>query len=451
MSPAPLRPNFSAGVSPESFARVDILNELSSRPRRTTRVADEHRAFTLLAAEMAANPRNMLQKLVELAVDVCDAHSAGISLLDGDLFRWEAVAGVLSGARGGTMPRAQSPCGVCLARNSTQLMHLPDRCFPALPAEPRFVETMLIPFHNQGVPIGTVWLVSHNHDRKFDREDERFVVQLSQFASASWLMLRSSEQLVQVNRRKDEFLAMLGHELRGPLGAIFTATALVGTRTSDDAVATSAVDMISRQSRHLLRLADDLLDMARIESGKLQLDRQPVDARAIVSDSVAAHRLQMERRHHALTLDLGDEPIVIEADPTRLSQIVSNLVDNASKYTPEHGKIAVSLLKESGQVVVMVRDTGVGIPPDRAGQIFEPFSQLSDPGRRSNGGIGIGLALVKSLTEMHGGTVAVANNGEDGGSCFSIRLPIVAGELSADRNEEVFLRPRKDRRRGGRP
>ena len=446
MNPDRARSISRSGVSLAPLASVDILNELSSRPRRTARIEEEHRAFTLLAAEMAANPRNMLQKLVELAVDVCDAHTAGISLLDGDLFRWEAVAGVLASARGGTMSREESPCGVCIDRNTTQLMHLPDRAFPALPPEPRFVEAMFIPFHSHGVPIGTVWLVSHNNDRKFDREDERFVLQLSQFASASWLMLRASEQLAQLNRRKDEFLAMLGHELRSPLGGIFTATALVSARVGDDAVATSAVAMISRQSRHLQRLADDLLDMARIESGKLQLDRQTVDARAIVIDSVAAHRLQIERRRQALTLELGDEPIVIEADPTRLAQIVSNLVDNASKYTTESGRIAVSLSKEDGQVVVMVRDSGVGIPLDHATQIFEPFSQLSNA-RKSNGGIGLGLALVKSLTEMHGGTVTVASNGQNEGSCFSIRLPIVGAQLSADRNEEVFLRPRQDRRR----
>ena len=446
MTPEPTRSISGSGVSLATLASVDILNELSSRPRRAARIQEEHRAFTLLAAEMAANPRNMLQKLVELAVDVCDAHTAGISLLDGDVFRWEAIAGVLARARGSTMPRENSPCGVCIDRNTTQLMHLPDRCFPALPSEPRFVEAMLIPFHSHGVPIGTVWLVSHNHDRKFDREDERFVLQLSQFASASWLMLRSSEQLEQLNRRKDEFLAVLGHELRSPLGAIFTATALVKARLGDDAIATSGVEMISRQSRHLLRLADDLFDIARIESGKMQLDRQPVDARAIVSDSVAAHRLQIERRRQALTLELGDEPIVIDADPTRFAQIVSNLVDNASKYTTETGRIAVSLTKDGGQVIVTVRDSGVGIPSDHTQQIFEPFSQLSNT-RRSNSGIGLGLALVKTLTEMHGGTVTVTNNGQDQGSCFSIRLPIDGGQLPADGQEGIFLRPRNDRRR----
>ena len=147
----------------------------------------------------------MLQKLVELAVELCDAHTAGISLLEGDVFRWEAVAGVFAAARGGTMPRDQSPCGVCIDRDATQLMHLADRCFPALLAEPRFVEALLIPFHVNGKPIGTVWVVSHTADRKFDQEDERIVRELSQFASAGWQLLQMSEALSERNQQKDGF------------------------------------------------------------------------------------------------------------------------------------------------------------------------------------------------------------------------------------------------------
>ena len=128
----PVRVLAPSGAPTMSLDAVDIRPELEVRPRRVSRIADEHRAFAVLAAEMASNPRNMLQKLVEVAVDLCDAHTAGISLLEGDVFRWEAVAGVFAAARGGTMPRDQSPCGVCIDRDATQLMHLADRCFPAL-------------------------------------------------------------------------------------------------------------------------------------------------------------------------------------------------------------------------------------------------------------------------------------------------------------------------------
>ena len=136
-----------------TFNEIDIRSELSARPQRTPDYAAEHRAIRVLTAEMTANPRNMLQKLVETAIDLCQADTAGISILEGDVFRWEALAGVFAAYRGSTMPRDASPCGVCVDQNATQLMHLPDRCFPALLTDPRFVEAMLIPFHDRGKPV----------------------------------------------------------------------------------------------------------------------------------------------------------------------------------------------------------------------------------------------------------------------------------------------------------
>jgi GAF domain-containing protein len=233
-SPAPARVVAPADTPIVGLDVVDIRPELERRPHRTSRLAEEHRAFTTLASDMASNPRNMLQKLVEVAIDLCDAHTAGISLLEGDVFRWEAVAGVFAAARGGTMPRDQSPCGVCIDRDATQLMHLADRCFPALLAEPRFVEALLIPFHINGKPVGTVWVVSHTEDRKFDQEDERIVRELSRFASAGWQLLQTSEALAVRNRQKDDFIATLGHELRNPLGAIVAATSVLQQRMSTE-------------------------------------------------------------------------------------------------------------------------------------------------------------------------------------------------------------------------
>ena len=354
-----------AGAPTVSLDAVDIRPELERRPRRASSLADEHRAFAVLAAEMAANPRNMLQKLVEVAVDLCDAHTSGISLLEGDVFRWEAVAGVFAAARGGTMPRDQSPCGVCIDRNATQLMHLADRCFPALLATPRFVEALLIPFHVNGKPVGTVWIVSHSEDRKFDQEDERVVRELSSFASAGWQLLQTSEALADRNRHKDDFIATLGHELRNPLGAIVAATSVLQQRPSPDQSAQRALDIIVRQSQHMARLADDLLDIARIENGQLQIERRTVDMRTIFAETLEARRTQIESRRHALNVEIGADPILVDGDPLRIAQVVSNLLDNAAKYTPEQGTITVALSSEDEEAVVAVRDTGVGIPRDR--------------------------------------------------------------------------------------
>jgi hypothetical protein len=148
---------------------------------------------------------------------------AELSLIEGPVFRWEALAGIFNSYRGSSMPFDGSPCGVCAARNNTQLMHLPDRHFPALRTDPRFVETLLIPFHDHGKPIGTVWVVANDYERKFDGEDERIIRTLAEFASSGWQLWKASEAAEQANRNNDDFLAQLGHELRNPLAAILFA------------------------------------------------------------------------------------------------------------------------------------------------------------------------------------------------------------------------------------
>jgi signal transduction histidine kinase len=357
-------------------------------------------------------------------VPLCDAHSAGISLLEGDVFRWEAVAGVLAAERGRTTPRVQSPSGVCIERGTTQLMRLVSRCFPALSAEPPIVEMLLFPFYDHGQPIGTVWIVSHTEERTFDREDARLVRVLSQFASAAWQLWKGAELVAAASVRKDAFLATIGHELRNPLGAILSASAVLRQDLSGNATLSPAAETIARQATHMSRLLDDLLDVARIESGKLQLLRQTVDVRSVVAETLATRREQLERRQHSLTIELGPDPLLVEADPVRLAQVLSNLVDNAAKYTPARGKVRVAAAREGDHVALTVSDTGVGVPADRVQSIFEPFAQLTESRDASDGGMGLGLALVRSLTELHGGTVQVASDGPDRGSTFTVRWPI---------------------------
>ena len=398
---------------------------------------------------MGTDPRNQLQKLAEVALELCGAHTAGISLSDTDVVRWEAVAGVCAGARGRTMRRAESPCGLCIDRGETQLLHLANRCFPLLPAE-RFVEMLLVPFHDRDVSIGAVWLVSHTDDRQFDLEDERILRQLSRFASAGWRLLQSMQRSAQLNLRKDHFLAMLGHELRNPLGAILRATWILRQQVAENRVGVEATNIIDRQSRSILRLADDLLDVAQIETGKLRLEREQIDLRSVVGNAVEATRPQIDRRQHTLSVDLGTAPVFIDGDADRLGQVVMNLLDNAAKYTPLNGNISVAISSNEGNAVVSVRDDGVGVPPDRASEIFAAFTQL-EPSGTSASGVGLGLALVKSLTEMHGGKVAVESGGCKQGSCFSIQLPVFATDGPRGGQAVPLLRRKNDRRRANRP
>ncbi len=238
------------------------------------------------------------------------------------------------------MPRAASPCGVCIDENVTQLMHLPDRHFPALRAEPRFIEVLLIPFRVHGRPVGTVWIVSHTDERKFDREDERVVRTLAQFASAGWQLWNALEAAEEANHRKDEFVAMVGHELRNPLAAICNAVHIL--QEVDTAGHATAVQVVARQSLHLARVAHDLLDLSRIGRGKLELQTGPVELQTAVAAAVETAQAQIGRRGQTLSVELPGAPMWLMGDAVRLAQLLSNLLDNAAKYTPAGGQIWVS-------------------------------------------------------------------------------------------------------------
>jgi signal transduction histidine kinase len=405
-----------------SFNEVDIRAELRARPRRAPNYEQESRALAVLAGEMAANPRNMLHKLVEVAADLCDAHTAGLSLLDGDVFRWEAVAGRMASARGGTMPRDASPCGMCIDQNAPLLLRLPHRHFADIPPEHDVIEALLIPFHHQGLPIGTVWIVSHAETRKFDSEDERIVSVLAQFASSAWQLWKSYEAAAEASMRKSDFLALIGHELRNPLSAITTAAAMARQRQIEGEASTQQMDVITRQCQQMVRLVDDLLDMARAENRKLELRKRLIDVRAVVRETVDAKRPLVESHHHHLALDVGAEPLLVEADPVRVAQVVANLVDNAAKYTPDGGTVTVAVNRTAEDVEISVTDTGEGLPAEQLTNIFHPFIQLNRSSR-GNVGLGLGLPLVQTLAELHGGSVRASSAGVGQGSCFTVSLP----------------------------
>jgi signal transduction histidine kinase/ActR/RegA family two-component response regulator len=407
-----------------TLAEVDIRHELATRPPRRPDGESLDRALAALAVQMTENPRSMLQKLVEAALDLCKADTAGISLLEGDVFRWESVAGAFASYRDGTMPRAASPCGVCIDENVTQLMHRPDRHFPALRAEPRFIEVLLIPFRAQGRPVGTVWIVSHTDQRNFDREDERVVLTLAQFASAGWQLWNAIEAAEEANHRKDEFVATVAHELRNPLAAICNAAQVL--QEVDTAGHATAVQVVVRQSRHLARVAHDLFDLSRIGRDRLELQTRLVELQTVVAAAVETAQAQIGRRGHALSVELPGAPVWLMGDPDRLAQLVANLLDNAAKYTPVGGQIWVSARLDDDRIEISVRDTGIGIPAQELGNIFDLFTQLES----SVGGLGLGLALVRDLAERHGGGVEATSEGPGMGSQFTVRLPGLPAPLT---------------------
>ena len=235
-------------------------------------------------------------------------------------------------------------------------------------------------------------------------------------------------------RLKDQFIATLGHELRNPLSVLTTASQIFKMDGATNADMKRAAAIIARQVQHVTRLINDLLDMERIDNGKLQLDVRPVDLREIVTDTLESRRADAERRKQSLTLQVAQDPVVVDADAVRLVQVVSNLVDNAVKYTPVAGHITVAVTADGHEAVIVVEDDGAGIPSERVDSIFEPFVQLSQSHHAARGGMGLGLPLVRRLTELHGGTVDVASHGQGCGSRFAVHLPLqqsMAGSLTA--------------------
>jgi PAS domain S-box-containing protein len=234
---------------------------------------------------------------------------------------------------------------------------------------------------------------------------------------------RRAEQLTQADRRKDEFLAMLGHELRNPLAPLRNALELLKTAGGDPARVEAARHMMERQVEQLVRLVDDLLDVARITRGKIRLRTEPLELATVVARALETTRPLIDARRQELTIALPLEPLRLEGDLTRLAQVLGNLLHNAAKYTGEGGRIAVTAERHPSEVVVRVRDTGIGMTAEMLTRAFDLFAQADHSLDRSQGGLGIGLTLVRRLVELHGGRVDAFSAGPGKGSEFVVRLP----------------------------
>jgi len=272
-----------------------------------------------------------------------------------------------------------------------------------------------------GRQIGFLRL-SDNVEGEFTEDDEAVLAQLSLTASVAVENARLYDELRKNDQRKDEFLAMLAHELRNPLAAINTAVSLSSRSGLQEHIEWS-MEVIGRQMKHLTRLIDDLMDVSRITRGKIALKKDRLDVAPVVAGAVEAVRPLYDERKHELLVSVPKGEFFIDADPTRLEQILTNLLTNAGKYTESGGKVWLSARGEGDRIVFSVRDTGLGIPPDVLPHVFDLFAQGERSLARSEGGLGIGLTIVKRLAEMHGGTVAAASDGVGRGSEFSVNLP----------------------------
>jgi signal transduction histidine kinase/ActR/RegA family two-component response regulator len=258
-------------------------------------------------------------------------------------------------------------------------------------------------------------------------------VRIKSLVSATQSALRARERQYQIRdlmetledriNERDRFLAILGHELRNPLGAILLASQM---KDDDGRLDGEHAELIERQSKHLTRIVNDLLDLSRLVSGKIVLKRQVIDLRNAVRQSLETVRAAAQRHHITIDVSSISPPLPIDVDPVRADQIITNVLTNAIKYTPEGGYVVVTLAREGEEVVMRVTDDGVGIAEDRIGTIFELFAQAENAIGRAQGGMGIGLALVRNLLHLHGGTIEAKSDGVGKGSEFTVRFPIAA-------------------------
>jgi signal transduction histidine kinase/ActR/RegA family two-component response regulator len=309
----------------------------------------------------------------------------------------------------------------------------------------------IVPLVARGRTLGAMAALQAESQRGFSEDDCALLAELAQRAALALDNARlyadaqaARSQAETANRTKDEFLAMLGHELRNPLAPIVTALHLMARRGGDEGALERRI--IERQVAHLLRLVDDLLDVSRIARGKIQIQRERIDMRAVVERALELTQPALERRLRGIDIDMPPQPVWVTGDAVRLAQVLSNLLTNAAKFTPPDERIALALRADARVVEVAVEDRGSGISPELLPRIFNLFTQGEQGMDRHAGGLGLGLAIVKTLVRMHGGTVHAESEGPGQGSRFVVRLP--AAEPAALAPHEVRSAPVPARRRG---
>jgi signal transduction histidine kinase/DNA-binding response OmpR family regulator len=464
-------------VVPEILrTKVKVFVELFRMTQQVQRQADERVALARAQAAQAAaeeatrrstflaeaskvlssslDPETTLRGLLRLAVPFLG--DLGVVTLTDDRGRWrhtelawlgpghETCARILVGDEAHRVPLEDLLQRVLAAGQPALIPDLNEKAAPthsspqkeAGSLDPSFTLTsaVVVPLLARRKPLGALALAAGPSGRRYGPAELSLVEDLAGRAAIAMDNARLYQNVQEADRRKNEFLAMLAHELRNPLAPIRNAVEILRLYAPNHSELNKIRDMLQRQVQQLVRLVDDLLDISRITRGKIRLQTEPVDAVEVAARAVETCRPLLDARRHELTVSLPPEPLPVQADPVRLAQVLGNLLNNAAKYTKEGGHIWLTAERQAGEVVLRVRDTGIGIPAEILGSVFDLFTQADRSLDRSDGGLGIGLTLVRRLVEMHGGSVQVFSAGPNQGSEFVVRLPALTGPLPVSAN-----------------
>jgi PAS domain S-box-containing protein len=423
---------------------LDISDRKRSEEERSRMLVAERqrmaRLLKLSEAATAINREDTIETILDtgaaLAANLIGAHQAGASMTIGQQWSKATHAIWLSEKYAAWREYSVRPDGTgiygIVARENrplrlTQAEVLSHPAYRGFGAEaerhPPLTGLLAAPLIGRdGGNLGVIQL-SDKFEGEFTEEDEALLLQMAQVMALALEKAHLYQELQEADTRKDEFLATLAHELRNPLAAVSAGIQLLHLPGARDDFEWT-IGLIDDQIKQLARLVDDLLDVSRITRGKIQLRLESIDFRQTAERSVGVVQPIFDERRHRLFVELEPRPLVLEADPARLEQILVNLLTNAAKYTDEGGQVWLSAQVAGSDLVIRVRDTGIGIPPEMLPRVFDLFAQADQTLDRARGGLGIGLTLVRRLTEMHGGSVAVSSAGVGRGSEFSVRLPL---------------------------
>jgi len=430
-------------------AHADIDDIVSAQAILAERLAHEQRNSALLAKvahasrslNTALSAKDIAEALVVEVRGILQAHQAVVSLTEGENCSQAINAVSLSDRYAGFRAYAARTTGagvyteVCRTNRAMRLSQQELEAHPAwrrfsgeAHAHPPMRGWLAVPLiDRKGRNIGLIQ-ASDKQSGEFSAADEAILVQLASVASNGFENARLYESLQRQDQRKDEFLAMLAHELRNPLAPISSAAEMLAFGTAPQERVRKASEVIGRQVRHMTSLVDDLLDVSRVTRGMIKLDNTLLDPMAIIASAVEQSRPLIAARGHALTVE-GDIGLVrIAGDQNRLVQVMVNLLNNAAKYTPHGGRLTLRIVQEASRVGFTVQDNGVGIDAQLLPHVFELFTQAERSPDRAQGGLGIGLALVKTIVSLHGGEVTVQSDGPGSGTVFEVTLPTVPAD-----------------------